>query len=69
MPTFVGQSGTARSGLATAKHPKVGRLFKECVYRPRWILAIQAAYQRPLRRDLRMDNPKRQATGIGGGYI
>lgn len=24
----------ARGWLATAKHPKVGRLFKECVYRP-----------------------------------
>jgi hypothetical protein len=25
---------TARGWLATAKHPKVGRLFKECVYQP-----------------------------------
>ena len=24
----------ARSWLATAKHPKFGKLFKECVYRP-----------------------------------
>jgi phosphoserine phosphatase len=24
----------AREWLATAKHPKLGRLFKECVYRP-----------------------------------